>query len=187
MLLPGRGKSTRQTSWKSLPNSYLIPNLLADSGRTRYTAARPPPSSTRMLRLGPALLHPENQSLTIGARTVALQRKPYLVLQYLIENRDRMIQRKELLDQFWDGQEVYDESLSKAIGTIRKAFGDVPGSPQFIETRWGQGYRYIGPFDESPAPAANPSNHPNLGGEGHGATGGVSGQTTASAPPTPCV
>jgi DNA-binding winged helix-turn-helix (wHTH) protein/Tfp pilus assembly protein PilF len=137
------------------------------------------------MRLGPAQLHSANQTLTIGTRTVALQRKPFLVLQYLIENRDRMILRKELLDQFWDGQEVYDESLSKAIGTIRKAFGDVPGSPQFIETRWGQGYRYIGPCDESPAPAANNSNHPNhLGGEGHGSPGAVLGQITASVSPT---
>jgi DNA-binding winged helix-turn-helix (wHTH) protein/Tfp pilus assembly protein PilF len=114
-----------------------------------------------MLRLGPAQLYPENQSLTIGARTVALQRKPYLVLQYLIENRDRMIHRKELLDRFWDGQEVYDESLSKAIGTIRKAFGQAPGRLDFIETRWGLGYRYVGPFDDPPAPAAINSNHPN--------------------------
>jgi DNA-binding response OmpR family regulator len=46
-----------------------------------------------MLRLGPAQLHPANQTLTIGTRTVPLQRKPFLVLQYLIENRDRMILR----------------------------------------------------------------------------------------------
>ena len=140
-------------------------------------------------------MHPENQSLTIGARTVALQRKPYLVLQYLIENRDRMIQRKELLDRFWDGQEVYDESLSKAIGTIRKAFGDAPDSLDFIETRWGLGYRYIGPFDDSPAPAANNSNHPNYldqpsatepspanGKEGLDSSDLVPGQAPASVP-----
>jgi DNA-binding winged helix-turn-helix (wHTH) protein/Tfp pilus assembly protein PilF len=140
-------------------------------------------------------LHPENQSLTIGARTVALQRKPYLVLQYLIENRDRMIQRKELLDRFWDGQEVYDESLSKAIGTIRKAFGDAPDSLDFIETRWGLGYRYVGPFDDSPAPAANNSKHPNCpdqpsatepspanGKEGLDSSGLAPGQAPASVP-----
>jgi DNA-binding winged helix-turn-helix (wHTH) protein/Tfp pilus assembly protein PilF len=149
-----------------------------------------------MLRLGPAQLHPENQSLTIGARTVALQRKPYLVLQYLIENRDRMIRRKELLDRFWDGQEVYDESLSKAIGTIRKAFGDAPDSLDFIETRWGLGYRYVGPFDESPAAVANNSFHANHldqlsptitfpaeGGEEHDASGMVPGEAAASDPP----
>jgi DNA-binding winged helix-turn-helix (wHTH) protein/Tfp pilus assembly protein PilF len=137
---------------KSRPTSYLIPNSLADSAYSRYTSGRPPQSSKQeMLRLGPAQLHHANQSLTIGSRTVALQRKPFLVLQYLVENRDRMVQRKELLDRFWDGHEVYDESLSKAIGTIRKAFGDAPDGHAFIETRWGLGYRYVGPFDESPS------------------------------------
>jgi len=102
-----------------------------------------------MFVLGSAQLDPEKQSLTIGMRTVALQRKPYLVLQYLIENRHRMIFRKELLDRFWDGKEVYDQSLSKAIGSIRKAFGETGDGSAFIETRWGLGYRYVGPFGES--------------------------------------
>ena len=34
-----------------------------------------------------------------------------------------MILRKELLDRFWDGREVYEQSLSKAVGSIRRAFG----------------------------------------------------------------
>jgi TolB-like protein/DNA-binding winged helix-turn-helix (wHTH) protein/Tfp pilus assembly protein PilF len=102
-----------------------------------------------MIDLGPARLDPATQALTVGARTVALQRKPYLVLLYLIENRHRMISRKELLDRFWEGQEVYDQSLSKAVGSIRKALGDSEGD--LIETRWGLGYRYIGPFSEAPA------------------------------------
>lgn len=111
--------------------------------------------------LGPARLHPEEQSLTIGSRRVMLQRKPYLVLQYLIENRDRMILRKELLDRFWDGQEVYDESLSKAVGSIRKAFGETRDGSVFIETRWGIGYRYVGPFGEAPASSPNPADRLN--------------------------
>lgn len=102
-----------------------------------------------MIVLGPARLDVEKQELSIGVRTVVLQRKPYLVFLYLIENRHRMVGRKELLDRFWDGQEVYDQSLSKAVGTIRKALGD--SGPELIETRWGLGYRYIGPFSESPA------------------------------------
>lgn len=106
-----------------------------------------------MFVLGSARLDPEKQLLITSSRTVALQRKPYLVLRYLIENRHRMILRKELLDQFWDGQDVYDQSLSKAVGSIRKAFGETRDSSVFIETRWGLGYRYVGPFgDPSTAP-----------------------------------
>jgi TolB-like protein/DNA-binding winged helix-turn-helix (wHTH) protein/Tfp pilus assembly protein PilF len=102
-----------------------------------------------MFFLGSACLDPEKQLLITGSGTVALQRKPYLVLRYLIENRHRMILRKELLDQFWDGKNVYDQSLSKAVSSIRKAFGETRDSSIFIETRWGIGYRYVGPFDES--------------------------------------
>jgi DNA-binding winged helix-turn-helix (wHTH) protein len=86
-----------------------------------------------MFALGAAQLDVEKQLITLGDRTVFLQRKPYLVLRYLIENRHRMVHRRELLDRFWDGKEVYDQSPSKAVGNIRKALGDSAG--ELIETR----------------------------------------------------
>jgi TolB-like protein/DNA-binding winged helix-turn-helix (wHTH) protein/Tfp pilus assembly protein PilF len=100
-----------------------------------------------MYVLGSTYLDTEKQLLVTADRTVALQRKPYLVLLHLIENRHRMITREELLERFWEGQEVYDQSVSKAIGSIRKAFGETKESSRYIETRWGSGYRYVGPFD----------------------------------------
>jgi DNA-binding winged helix-turn-helix (wHTH) protein/TolB-like protein/Tfp pilus assembly protein PilF len=101
-----------------------------------------------MYVLGETYLDTEKHLLVTADRKVALQRKPYLVLLHLIENRHRMITRDELLERFWDGQEVYDQSVSKAIGSIRKAFGETRESSKFIETRWGSGYRYVGPFSE---------------------------------------
>jgi TolB-like protein/DNA-binding winged helix-turn-helix (wHTH) protein/Tfp pilus assembly protein PilF len=106
-----------------------------------------------MFVLGSAYLDPDTQLLTIGARSVTLQRKPYQVLLCLIQNRHRMVYREELLEQFWEGKEVYDQSLSKAIGSIRKALGEEQDS-EFIETRWGLGYRYVGPFQELPSNSA---------------------------------
>src|ERR1700748_2560344 len=102
-----------------------------------------------MYVLGSAYLDTEKQLLVTAERSVALQRKPYLVLLHLIENRHRMITREELLARFWDGQEVYDQSVSKAVGSIRKAFGETKESARDIETRWGAGYRYVGPFSDS--------------------------------------
>jgi DNA-binding winged helix-turn-helix (wHTH) protein/tetratricopeptide (TPR) repeat protein len=107
-------------------------------------------AAREMYVLGSVLLHPDKQLLTVGDHAVSLQRKPFQVLVFLVENRHRMVTRKELLDQFWDGKEVYDQSLSKAVGTIRKALGE-PAASDYIETRWGLGYRYIGPFLEGPA------------------------------------
>ncbi len=114
-----------------------------------------------MFVLGSAYLDPDKQLLTIGARSVTLQRKPYQVLLCLIENRHRMVYRAELLERFWDGKEVYDQSLSKAVGSIRKALGEEEGS-EFIETRWGLGYRYVGPFQELASNSALADPPPNL-------------------------
>ena len=117
-----------------------------------------------MFVLGSAYLDPDTQLLTIGARSVTLQRKPYQVLLCLIQNRHRMVYREELLERFWDGKEVYDQSLSKAIGSIRKALGEEQDS-EFIETRWGLGYRYVGPFQELPSHSAladPPLSHPHV-------------------------
>src|ERR1700722_6169777 len=123
-----------------------------------------------MYVLGSTYLDTEKQLLVTAEGTVPLQRKPYLVLLHLIENRHRMITREELLERFWDGQEVYDQSVSKAIGSIRKAFGETKESSKFIETRWGGGYRYVGPFTEGtvgessePKAAVNEVAEPPLG------------------------
>jgi len=82
---------------------------------------------------------------------VRLAQRPFQVLLYLIENRDRIVARDELLERFWDGREVYDEALTKCVGAIRKALNDQLEHPRFIETRWAEGYRFIGPIEEHPA------------------------------------
>jgi len=119
-----------------------------------------------MFVLGSARLDPEKQLLITGSGTVALPRKPFLVLRYLIENRHRLILRTELLDQFWEGKQVYDQSLSKAVGSIRKAFGETRDSSIFIETRWGIGYRYVGPFGEASQATADQAIPPSPAVEG---------------------
>ena len=75
---------------------------------------------------------------------IHLAKRPFSVLLFLIENRERVVGRDELLNQFWDGHDVYDDALRKCVGAIRKALDDTNGSPRFIEIRRGSGYRFIG-------------------------------------------
>jgi TolB-like protein/DNA-binding winged helix-turn-helix (wHTH) protein/Flp pilus assembly protein TadD len=103
----------------------------------------------RIYQLGEFELDP-NKRLLVRAdgRPVHLSNKPFRVLLYFVENRERIVTRQELLDQFWDGRDVYDITLTKCVGAIRKALGENPEKPRFIETRWAEGYRYIGPLEE---------------------------------------
>jgi TolB-like protein/DNA-binding winged helix-turn-helix (wHTH) protein/Tfp pilus assembly protein PilF len=96
-------------------------------------------------------LTPDERLLTHQGDPVHLPKRPFDVLLFLVENRDRFVSRTELLDRFWDGKDVYDDALRKSVGAIRKALDDSDGA-RFIETRWGVGYRYVGPLKEEIVP-----------------------------------
>ena len=98
--------------------------------------------------LGDFILEPDKRALSRAGAQVHLAHKPFQVLLYLIEHRDRMVSRRELLDQFWEGHDVYEVTLSKCVGAIRKALDDHLENPRHIETRWAEGYRYVGRVEE---------------------------------------
>lgn len=92
-----------------------------------------------------------------GAASVHLANRPFQVLLHLVVNRDRLVTRTELLDRFWDGREVYEDALTRCLSSVRKALGDQDGPARYIETRWTEGYRFIGPCHEVDATDATAS------------------------------
>lgn len=96
------------------------------------------------------LLETDSQLLSREGRRINLPRRPFQVLLYLVERRDQVVSRHDLLDIFWEGKDVYDDSLRKCLSTVRKALGDSSARPRFIETRYAGGYRFIGPVTELP-------------------------------------
>ena len=101
--------------------------------------------------LGDYRLEPDKRLLSRDGQPVHLTSKPFQVLLCLIEHRDRVVSRAELLDRFWDGKDVYDDTLRKCVGAIRKALDDHSENPRFIRTCYSEGYRYIGPVEEQTA------------------------------------
>jgi len=99
---------------------------------------------------GDFILEVEERSLLREGSEIHIASRPFSVLLYLIKNRDRVVTRVELLDHFWDGNDVYDDALRKCVGAVRKALDDTERSPHFIETRRGSGYRFIGSVSPTP-------------------------------------
>ncbi len=98
--------------------------------------------------IGEFELEPGTHRLLRNGEAIHLTNKPFKVLHYLVIHRDRIVSRNELLEQFWDGHLVYEETLTKSIGAIRKAFGDSSESPRFVETHWAEGYRFVHQVEE---------------------------------------
>jgi len=80
-----------------------------------------------------------------GAQTVRLEPKVMEVLMALAGRPGQAVSREELLAAVWPGVVVGDEALTQSIIKLRRALGDNPRSPAYIETISKRGYRLIAP------------------------------------------
>lgn len=86
-----------------------------------------------------------------------VERQVFDVLAHLVQNRDRLVPRDELLDQIWGDRFVGDAALASRIMAARKAIGDSGREHRLIATVRGRGYRFVGnvsEVDRDPKPAA---------------------------------
>ena len=111
-----------------------------------------------MYRFGRFVLDPSNVRLTADGATCALEPKSFRLLQFLIENRQRVVAKEEILTAVWEGVAVSDNALTRAIAQVRKALEDDPKEPQFIETIPTVGYRFVASVEETKVDS--PMGHP---------------------------
>jgi TolB-like protein/DNA-binding winged helix-turn-helix (wHTH) protein/Flp pilus assembly protein TadD len=91
-----------------------------------------------------------NHLLWCNEDRVPLAPKAFDVLAYLVEHAGQLVTQDEILEALWSETYVNPDVLRKYILEIRKALGDRPDNPEFIETMPKRGYRFIAPvIDES--------------------------------------
>lgn len=81
--------------------------------------------------------------------------KAFTVLLHLVENRDRMVSKGELLDTFWPPT-ISDSVLQSTIRLVRQAIEDDGRQQRLIRTHHGRGFRFVAPVavdDDPPAEA----------------------------------
>jgi eukaryotic-like serine/threonine-protein kinase len=84
---------------------------------------------------------------------IAVSRKSFDLLLYLIDHRDRVVSKDELLEQLWPEQFVEESNLTQHIFLLRKALSKHEGDQKIIQTLPGRGYRFTAPLAESDEPA----------------------------------
>ncbi len=88
---------------------------------------------------------------------VAVEPQVFAVIQFLIENRDRMVSKSEIMDAIWNGRIVSETAISSRIRSARKALGDTKKTRQTIQTIHGRGFRFIATVTEVVSSAAKHS------------------------------
>ena len=104
-----------------------------------------------------------HMAATRAGAPVPLEPKAFDVLVHLIEHRDRLVTKDELLDAVWAGTFVTPNVLTRAVTQIRKALGDDAGDAHYVETAAKRGYRFIAPVTVVAAPLLEGAELPPLG------------------------
>lgn len=84
----------------------------------------------------------QRRELLRGGERVPIARKPFAVLQHLLEHRDRLVSKRELLETFWP-KTVSETVLQSTIRQIRMSVGDDGRTQRVIRTYHGEGFRLI--------------------------------------------
>jgi adenylate cyclase len=103
----------------------------------------------------------DRRELRRGSKPIAIEPQVFDLLVYLIQNRERVVSKDDLIASVWDGRIVSESTLTSRIYAARKAIGDSGQDQKLIRTIARKGLRFIGSVhtrstgDES-VHAANP-------------------------------
>jgi DNA-binding winged helix-turn-helix (wHTH) protein len=84
------------------------------------------------------------------------------LLVYLVQNRDRVISKDDLLEAVWGGRIVSESALSSRITAVRKAINDDGRAQRLIRTVPRKGFRFIGEVREEEGAARSSPSTPRL-------------------------
>jgi DNA-binding winged helix-turn-helix (wHTH) protein/alpha-beta hydrolase superfamily lysophospholipase len=94
--------------------------------------------------------------LRVDGAPTSLEPQVFSVLAYLVEHRDRVVSKDELLEQVWETRYVSDAALASRIMAARRAVGDDGRAQRLIKTVQRRGYRFIGNVEEAASAGAAP-------------------------------
>ncbi len=124
-----------------LTKPFSPPELVARARAVLRRAAMPDRPST-VMSIGGLTLEPATREVTVDGAVVDLTAKEFDVLEVMMRDAGIVFSRERLLEAAWGFSDYVDaRGIDVHIKHIREKLGDVVGSPRFVETVRGVGYR----------------------------------------------
>ena len=89
-------------------------------------------------------LDTDRRELRRGSEPIAVEPQVFDLLIYLVQNRDRVVSKDDLIASVWGGRIVSDSTLTSRINAARKAVGDSGEDQKLIRTIARKGLRFVG-------------------------------------------
>ena len=90
------------------------------------------------------VLDTDRRELKRGSTPVAVEPQVFDLLVHLVENRDRVVSKDDLIASIWGGRIVSDSTLTTRINAARRAVGDSGEKQKLIRTIARKGLRFVG-------------------------------------------
>jgi DNA-binding winged helix-turn-helix (wHTH) protein/Tfp pilus assembly protein PilF len=103
---------------------------------------------------GPFTLHVARRRLLRDGEPVVVPAKAIDVLQVLLENRGRTVEKDDLMRRVWPDTVVEEANLTQSVFMLRRALGDESSDPRYISTVARRGYRFVGNASETGSESA---------------------------------
>ncbi|HWZ38435.1 MAG TPA: winged helix-turn-helix domain-containing tetratricopeptide repeat protein [Bradyrhizobium sp.] len=103
----------------------------------------------------------ERRELRRAKTPVHVEPQVFDLLVYLVQNRDRVVSKDDLIASVWGGRSISDSTLTSRINAARNAVGDSGAEKKLIRTIARKGLRFVGevrtqPIGAEPADASGP-------------------------------
>ncbi len=146
IMLTARGEESERILGLDVgADDYIVkpfsPNELM--ARVRALLRRTAPSENRVLRCGPISLDAAGHTVSTDGADVRLTAKEFLLLQYLMEHRGRVLSRDRLLSDVWDY--AYPGATRTVDVHVRRLREKLPFLEQALVTVQQFGYKLIEP------------------------------------------
>ena len=117
-----------------------------------------------MLAFGDHRLDVDRRELRRGGSAIELEPKVFDLLAFLVQHRDRVVSKDDLIRSVWNGRIVSDSAVTTRINAARRAIGDDGTAQRLIRTFTRKGVRFIGEVTEIPDPRPRALLEPGEGG-----------------------
>jgi pimeloyl-ACP methyl ester carboxylesterase/DNA-binding winged helix-turn-helix (wHTH) protein len=114
------------------------------------------------MRFDSYTLDTNRRELRRDGKLVVVEPQVFDLLLYLVQNRERVVSKDDLIASVWGGRIVSDSTLDSRINAVRKALGDSGKAQRLVRTISRKGFRFVGEVtseeksveSDAPAPAA---------------------------------
>lgn len=109
----------------------------------RYTRFNQKDGQTQRFEFDGLMIDFNSRSIVTINGEYELPPKEFDLLLFLAKNQGKILTKQQIYEKVWGEEYVYDDSnIMAIISRLRKKIEENPGSPKYIQTVKGIGYRF---------------------------------------------